>query len=133
MKINEQEILNVSGLDPEERYQYFIKRICDWEVIWVMYNEESGYALNVDTLDQKYLYLFPNETFTQLYINADVEFHEFQPTRIDLHEFKDSLVAKFKAKGVHLALVFPVANGYGLNVELDTICKNIDEEIDEHY
>jgi hypothetical protein len=134
MKATDQEIKNVSLLDPEKRYRYFIKKICDWEEIWVMHNEEDGYALNIDNNNQKFLILFPTEGFTKVYIEFDPDFRNFKPTKIDLYKFKDELVAKFKSKEVNSAFVFPVSeNESALNVELDTICKDIDAEIEEHY
>jgi hypothetical protein len=35
-KINQKEIEGVSALEPFKRYQYFIKRIVDWEIVYAL-------------------------------------------------------------------------------------------------
>lgn len=41
MDVSKQEIEAVIKLSPEKRYTYFIKRICDWELIWTLYEDDS--------------------------------------------------------------------------------------------
>lgn len=40
MDVSKQEIEAVIKLSPEKRYTYFIKRICDWELIWTLYEDD---------------------------------------------------------------------------------------------
>lgn len=40
MKVSKQEIEAVTALSPEERYGYFIKRICDWEQVWGLFEDD---------------------------------------------------------------------------------------------
>ena len=37
MEISKQEFEAITKLVPEKRYDYFIKRICDWEQVWTLY------------------------------------------------------------------------------------------------
>ena len=46
-KITEQEIEAIIKLTPQQRYAYFLKRICDWEEIWTLY-EDDCIVLNED-------------------------------------------------------------------------------------
>lgn len=41
MEISKQEFEAIIQLSPEERYAYFIKRICDWECIWTLFDDDS--------------------------------------------------------------------------------------------
>jgi len=133
MKITEQEIKSVSALDFTKRYDYFIKRVADWESIWAMYNDELGYALNIDKSNKNYLFLFPNEAFTNLYIANDIDFRDFKATEIDINKFIDELSHKFISKNVDSAFVFPVPNGDGFNIEIKKLCEDIKNYIEENY
>lgn len=46
-KITEQEIEAIIKLTPQQRYAYFLKRICDCEEIWTLY-EDDCIVLNED-------------------------------------------------------------------------------------
>ncbi len=133
MEITQKEIEKVSALDSNKRYSYFIKKVCDWETIWVMYNDEFGYALNIDKLDNSYLFVFPNKAFTNLYIENDTDFVDYKATKINLSTFLNELSKKFISKNVNSAFVFPVANGDGVNIKIENLCKDINDEINENY
>ena len=45
--MNEKEVENVISLPAEGRYEYFIKRVADWEVVWSLGNED-GWVLAGD-------------------------------------------------------------------------------------
>ena len=57
-----QEFDAIIKLSPEERYAYFIKRICDWEQIWTLYSDDN-LVLNEDKKGKLEVFLFPYETF----------------------------------------------------------------------
>lgn len=40
MEISKQEFEAITKLVPEKRYDYFIKRICDWKQVWTLYNDD---------------------------------------------------------------------------------------------
>ena len=40
MKISKQELEAVTALSHRRRYGYFIKRICDWEQVWVLFEDD---------------------------------------------------------------------------------------------
>ena len=58
MDVSKQEIEAVIKLSPEKRYTYFIKRICDWELIWTLYEDDS-IILNEGKNGELYMILFP--------------------------------------------------------------------------
>ena len=65
-KITEQEIEAIIKLTPQQRYAYFLKRICDWEEIWTLY-EDDCIVLNEDKQGVLFVFLFPFETFASHY------------------------------------------------------------------
>ena len=68
MEISKQEFEAIIRLSPEERYAYFIKRICDWECIWTLFDDDS-IILNEGKNGDLYVILFPFNDFASYYIN----------------------------------------------------------------
>ncbi|OJU49089.1 MAG: hypothetical protein BGN96_00505, partial [Bacteroidales bacterium 45-6] len=46
MKVNKIEIVKVTSLKPIERYQYFLKRVADSEIIFILLNPNDEYVLS---------------------------------------------------------------------------------------
>jgi hypothetical protein len=131
--MDKREIESVIKLNPLARYSYFIKRICDFEEVWVLYHKEKGYAINISKNKEMYLYLFPFQEYALIFRDSDNDYSDFSAKKIDLYEFKDGLIKRFKMKGVCSALVFPVSDGFGLNVLLDKLSSDVTSEIEENY
>ena len=62
MEISKQEFEAITKLVPEKRYDYFTKRICDWEQVWTLYNDDC-IILNEDKKGDLFILLFPFEPF----------------------------------------------------------------------
>jgi hypothetical protein len=131
--MDKKEIESVMKLDPLVRYSYFIKRVCDFEEVWVLHHKERGYAINITKNKEMYLYMFPFQEYALIFRDSDNDYSDFSAKKIDLYEFKDELIKRFKVKEVRSALVFPVPNGFGLNVLLDKLSSDITAEIEENY
>ena len=66
MKVSKQELETVTALSPEKRYNYFVKRICDWEQVWTLY-EDDYIVLNEAKNGKLYILLFPFKDFAEHY------------------------------------------------------------------
>ena len=66
MKVSKQELEAVTALSPEKRYNYFVKRICDWEQVWGLF-EDDCIVLNEAKNGKLYVLLFPFEDFASHY------------------------------------------------------------------
>ena len=78
--ITKQEFDAIIRLSPEERYAYFIKRICDWEQIWTLYSDDN-LVLNEDKKGKLEVFYFrtkplprimrmEQKTWKKLWVNA---------------------------------------------------------------
>ena len=57
MKVSKQELEAVTALSPEKRYNYFVKRICDWEQVWTLY--EDNYIVLNEAKNGKLYIVYP--------------------------------------------------------------------------
>ncbi len=129
--ITKQEFDAIIKLSPEERYAYFIKRICDWEQIWTLYSDDN-LVLNEDKKGKLEVFLFPYETFASYYAHGVKSMEEAVGKCFHLDEFMGEVMKKLLSHDVNMALVFPVTNGYGLKVTMKKLINDINEELENY-
>ena len=130
-KITEQEIEAIIKLTPQQRYAYFLKRICDWEEIWTLY-EDDCIVLNEDKQGVLFVFLFPFETFASHYAIKQWGMRGTFAKCFKLNEFVSTIANKLLANSVSDALVFPIPNGFGLNVPLSRLIADIHKELENY-
>ena len=131
MKVSKQELEAVTALSPEERYNYFVKRICDWEQVWTVY-EDDYIVLNEAKNGKLYILLFPFKDFAEHYATNTREMKGVSYKSFELCEFLETIVKKLQMNKVNHALIFPVADGYGLNVSMEDMVKDIQTELENY-
>ena len=130
-KITEQEIEAIIKLTPQQRYAYFLKRICDWEQVWTLY-EDDYIVLNEAKNGKLYILLFPFKDFAEHYATNTRGMKGVSYKSFEINEFLETIIKKLQANNVSNALVFPVANGYGLNVSMTDMVKDIQSELENY-
>ena len=60
------------------------------------------------------------------------EWKVFTYKSFEINEFLETIIKKLQANNVSKALVFPVANGYGLNVSMTDMVKDIQSELENY-
>jgi hypothetical protein len=130
-KITEQEIEAIIKLTPQQRYAYFLKRICDWEEIWTLY-EDDCIVLNEDKQGVLFALLFPFETFASHYAIKQWGMRGTFAKCFKLNEFVSTIANKLLANSVGDALVFPIPNGFGLNIPLARLIADIHKELENY-
>lgn len=131
MKVSKQELETVTALSPEKRYNYFVKRICDWEQVWTLY-EDDYIVLNEAKNGKLYILLFPFKDFAEHYATNTRGMKGVSYKSFEINEFLETIIKKLQANNVSNALVFPVANGYGLNVSMTDMVKDIQSELENY-
>ena len=131
MKVSKQELEAVIALSPEKRYNYFVKRICDWEQVWTLY-EDDYIVLNEAKNGKLYILLFPFKDFAEHYATNTRGMKGVSYKSFEINEFLETIIKKLQANNVSNALVFPVANGYGLNVSMTDMVKEIQSELENY-
>ena len=131
MELSKQEFDAILKLLPENRYFYFIKRVCDWEEMWTIY-EDSGIVLNEDKNGNLSIFLFPFEPFASYYIQNTDELQSSFCKCITLDKFVEETIEKLLSHNVVHALIFPVPNGYGLNISLQSLKEDLNQELENY-
>ena len=131
MEISKQEFEAITKLVPEKRYDYFIKRICDWEQVWTLYDDDC-IILNEDKKGDLFILLFPFEPFASYYAIRTEGMRNAVCKSYSIEDFFGSFLEKLLSNNITKALVFPIPNGFGLNVPIKTIKEDVNEELENY-
>lgn len=100
---------NVINLTASERYDYFIRKVADFEEVWGLKDAE-GWAL-MGSEEQVLFPIWSEKEFAEL-----CKWDNYQPTPIPLDDFMEKLLPKLEKDSVMLA-VFPLTQGKVLFVK----------------
>jgi len=125
--MHQKEIENVSNLEPFERYEYFIKKIADFEVLFSLKSSEGNFAIS-ETDDKYMLPLWSHEEFAKQNLNAGWE--SFQVYEISLEELETDIFS-FISENNYLINVFPLNNKTGFVVNLEEFKRDLEEELEK--
>ena len=131
MEISKQEFEAITKLVPKKRYDYFIKRICDWEQVWTLYDDDC-IILNEDKKGDLFILLFPFEPFASYYAIRTEGMQNAVCKSYSIKDFFGSFLEKLLSNNITKALVFPIPNGFGLNVPIKTIKEDVNEELENY-
>jgi hypothetical protein len=125
---DKKELDAVIGLDANKRYEYSIKRIADFETLWVLgdnqglrtYEDETGHAI------------FPIWPFKEFALLCSTgEFADCQPEELQLNEFMEDYIPDFKERGYKLSIL-PLPSDKGAVVEIDIFKEVLQKELDKY-
>ena len=114
-------------MEPFDRYQYFIKRVADFEVMYSLKNGDEWAIAELE--DNKVFSLWSAEVFAKK--NAVGEWSNFEPIEIDFDLFEDEIVP-FITENNFLLNVFSVNGKSGFVVELEEFMRDLKEEIKKY-
>lgn len=107
--MNQQKINNVFALDSTERYGYLIRKVADFETIYLIADNEDNYVM-IGSNEINVLPVWPEKEFAELFLTDD--WKDYKVVEYPVNEFMDLLDDLEKDK-VELA-GFP-------NIYLDTV------------
>jgi hypothetical protein len=128
MKVTEKEVESVSKLEPFKRYQYFIKRVADSEVMYSLQSIVGNWALS--EVDGNLLFsLWSAKEFAIQHL-VD-EWKEYKIKEISFDAFEDELKSLVKDEK-YLLNIFPTGQKTGFIVTLDEFVRDLSEELKKY-
>ena len=96
--MNQQKINNIFALDSKERYGYLLRKVADFETIYLIADNEEKYVM-IGSNDLNVLPVWPEKEFAELFLTDDwknynvveYEIHDFMEWLTDLEKEKISL------------------------------------------
>ena len=110
-----------------ERYDYFIRKIADFEEVWGLFND--GWAMIEDSTGKRGIPFWPEEDFAKLC--SKNEWCAYSPKKIELDAFIDKWIPGMKNDGLSLA-IFQTPENKGIFVESDLILSDLENELEQY-
>lgn len=127
--ISKKEIDAILKLEPLDRFKYFIKRVVDFEEVWLLFNENDGYALNIEDDNSKYLPVWPFKEFSETWRSGS--FSKFNSVKVNIHIFKDEMLPKLSKNKINI-LVFPTETKKGFIITIKEFENILNDEMTQY-
>ena len=127
--ISQKEFEKVSELNPEKRLSYLIKRIADFEEVWLLYNDADGYALNEETDGSDSFPVWPFKVFSDVWIEG--EFSRFTSKKVTLELLLNSILPKLEEQQIRI-LAFPTDVGEGVLLKCAEFRELVEDELSQY-
>lgn len=127
-KVNPKEFEAVIKLPVPKRYEYFLKKVVDFEEVWGLKNEE-GWSLASDPDGHEVMLIWPNSKYAEAYIDNDD--HDVAPSVIKLDRWMTVWLPELEKEGRMIA-VFPTPQKNGAVVSPQRLLNDLNEELENY-
>lgn len=126
--MNEKARSQISSLAPFKRYQYFIKKVADFEELWVLKNDNNDLAF-ASVEGEIIVPLWSAIEFVNGCLIGVWE--KYHPEKIELKDF-ETLVLSFVESQKALLDIFPVGSKSGFVVTYEEYKRDLEEELENY-
>jgi len=125
-ELNEQEFRAVSALPAGERYNHFVKRVADWEWVWVLEAPEGGLAQAASDEGVPYLAVWPHPHYAEACASDD--WSGAKAAAFEVHEWVYEFLPQLAGEGTML-VVFPTPDQQGFVVPPAGMKEDLESEL----
>ncbi|USY50010.1 DUF2750 domain-containing protein [Bacillus altitudinis] len=124
MSMHPKELETTMQLPAKKCYDYFIKKIVDFEEVWSLRNEK-GWVMSEDDYRVPQLHFWPTEEHAAFC--AIDQWEKTVPEMIDLDDFIEEWLPGMLADGINPSIFYNRNNS--LSIEIQTLKEDIEEEL----
>lgn len=125
-EMNQKEYEAVVKLPAAKRYEYFVKKIVDFEEVWGLYDD--GWATTKDDSGYVLIPFWPKKEFAQYC--AIEEWTNYQPKKIELDEFLEEWLPGMKEDGNKPSIFWN--NDDAALVDVDILLQDLRNELENY-
>jgi len=125
--MNNKEFDAVVKLPAPKRYEYFIKKVADYEEVWGLFHD--GWAMAQDNEGNVVIPFWPKREFAE--VCATAQWANFSPKSIQLDDFIGKWLPGMKKDKVKSA-VFYTTYEVGVVVELTRLLDDLNQELQNY-
>jgi len=125
--MNQKQIDAVLALQPEQRYEHFVKMIADWQEVWGLYSD--AWALAATDTGATVFPMWPAKEYAALC--ADGEWRGYVPESFSLDDLLNELLPKLKEDGV-IPGIFYTPSNKGITPAIDRLVSDLREELENY-
>lgn len=120
------EIEAVKKIPAYKRYQYFIKKVVDYEEIWGL--NKDGWAISEDEKGNKLFPIWPTKDFAVLCSIED--WKEYRPSKIGIDDFINNWIPGLTKDSLKISVFWN--NHDSIVIEPIELLKDLEEELEKY-
>lgn len=124
--MNDKEFYAVIKLPVTKRYEYFVKKVVDWEEVWGLY--QDGWAMTKDDNGNLLIPFWPRKEFAQFC--ATGEWEGYTSELIELDEFLNEWLPGIKKDGYKLSIFWN--NHDSAKMDVEVLLQDLKRELDNY-
>lgn len=125
---NAMEVAAITGLAAQKRYEYFVKRVTDWQELWGLWRDE-GWVLAGDPEGNQALAVWPARVYAELLAPEIAE--GSVPRCIPLDTWFNNVEARLATEH-KLVAVFPVSRLPCITVRSGQLRRDLEAELEKY-
>ncbi len=125
--MHNKKLSNVLNLPSDERFYYFIRKICDFEEIWGLFND--GWAMSVMDNENTVMSFWPERKFASLC--ATESWLGYEPKLIPLEEFIQKWLKGMEKDNIHIG-VFQTPEDKAVVISAPELKQLLQEELENY-
>jgi len=126
--MNYHEIENVSSLSPKNRYDYFIRKIADFEEVWTIIDSDGNFTL-AEVEHNTVISLWTAEAFIESNLTPD--WADCVSFKLSLDALEEVLIPLIRQNN-YLINIFPVNSRIGHIVTLNDFINDLNDELEQY-
>ena len=101
-RMHPKQLENVFALTSKQRYEHFISKVCDWEELWILEDNNKDFLIITPQEDLAYLPVWPHADYA-------LAFHEIypslKPSRVELDSFLETWLPNLNNDGLKVGVL----------------------------
>ena len=127
-EMHKKEFENVLKMNGPERYDYFIRKVADWEEVWGL-KAEGGWAMVGDQNSDECIPFWPHPEYARA-CSKD-KWKDYLPEPIQIEAFMHKWLVGMSNDGIKVA-VFQLPQNKGVIVSPEKILRNLQSELEQY-
>jgi len=127
-KLNREQYDAVLALPAEKRYQHFLSRVADWEILWTLHSE-TGFVLFGDDSGHECVPFWPHPGYAVT--TAQGQWSDCSPYEVSLSDFMGKWLPGMLRDGRKVA-VFPTPQKKAVVVEPNRLQEDLEVTLEQY-
>lgn len=128
-EVSDKELKAILSLPGEKRYEYFVKKIADWEQIWSLRNQDGWVLASSDAVDMHLVPVWPHQKYVAACLSE--EWDNCKPASISLKDWIEKWIPGMLKDNLQVA-VFPTPSDKGIIIHPSHLLRDLETELEKY-
>jgi len=127
--MNERKIENLLNLSDEERYDYFVRKVAEYDEVWSLYHEK-GWAVLSDNASRVIVPFWPEEEFASICCSS--QWDGYSARKINLKDFMEKWLPGMEKDNRYVNVFYSPKTKFGLVIKPADLLQDLKQECENY-